>query len=192
VYPDIETGPATVGPTPPLFSTLLGHHWPQLPKGLTQLHSPAGATQWQGRAKVTGASNWLGRRVAQAFGFPGSQDDCPVVVGIHAIEGGEVWVRQMGDGFFSSTLSRGAHPWHTLLVERFGPFQFGLALVWHHDRLHYVIQKWRYKGWNLPAWCMPSGDSFEHMKDERCHFHVEISSPLTGLIVRYEGWLAPV
>jgi hypothetical protein len=38
---------------------------------------------------------------------------------------------------------------------------------------------------------VPRGDSYEYARDGRFHFHVEISTPLTGLIVRYQGWLVP-
>ena len=31
----------------------------------------------------------------------------------------------------------------------------------------------------------------ESAEDGRFNFHVEISHPLTGLIVRYRGWLVP-
>jgi hypothetical protein len=34
------------------------------------------------------------------------------------------------------------------------------------------------------------GDAYEYAADGRFHFHVEFGHPLTGLIVRYRGWLA--
>jgi hypothetical protein len=40
-------------------------------------------------------------------------------------------------------------------------------------------------------WLAPAGDSYEFAEDGRFHFHVEIGHALTGLIVRYRGWLAP-
>ena len=42
---------------------------------------------------------------------------------------------------------------------------------------------------SLPMWLCPRSDSYETAEDGRFHFHVEISHPLTGLIVRYRGWL---
>jgi hypothetical protein len=43
----------------------------------------------------------------------------------------------------------------------------------------------------LPRRLAPAGDAYEHAEDGRFNFHVEITHPLTGLIVRYRGWLAP-
>ena len=36
----------------------------------------------------------------------------------------------------------------------------------------------------------PGGDAYEYATDGRFHFHVDLGHPLTGLIVRYRGWLA--
>ena len=41
-------------------------------------------------------------------------------------------------------------------------------------------------------WLAPKGPAFEEERDGRFRFHVEIGHPLTGLIVRYQGWLQPV
>ncbi|WP_416361782.1 DUF4166 domain-containing protein [Mesorhizobium sp. AR02] len=41
-------------------------------------------------------------------------------------------------------------------------------------------------------WLCPRSTSFETVENGRFRFHVEISHPLTGLIVRYRGWLEPV
>jgi hypothetical protein len=38
-------------------------------------------------------------------------------------------------------------------------------------------------------WLCPHSDSYEASDDGRFRFHVEISHPLMGLIVRYRGWL---
>ena len=37
----------------------------------------------------------------------------------------------------------------------------------------------------------PRSASYESVEDGRFRFHAEISHPLTGLIVRYRGWLVP-
>lgn len=38
-------------------------------------------------------------------------------------------------------------------------------------------------------WLCPRTDSYEQSEDGKFRFHVEISHPLAGLIVRYRGWL---
>ena len=40
-------------------------------------------------------------------------------------------------------------------------------------------------------WAGPWSRAFERAEEGRFHFYVEIGHPLTGLIVRYRGWLIP-
>jgi hypothetical protein len=40
-------------------------------------------------------------------------------------------------------------------------------------------------------WLCPRSTAFEAVEDGRFRFHVEISHPLTGMIVRYRGRLEP-
>jgi len=42
----------------------------------------------------------------------------------------------------------------------------------------------------LPRRLAPGGIAYESAEDGRFRFFVEITLPLIGLIVRYQGWLA--
>jgi len=44
----------------------------------------------------------------------------------------------------------------------------------------------------LPMWLCPRSNTYETVEDGKFRFHVEIGHMLTGLIVRYRGWLVPV
>ena len=45
----------------------------------------------------------------------------------------------------------------------------------------------------MPRALRPQSETFEEVgKDGRFHFHVSISLPFVGLVVRYRGWLEPV
>ncbi len=66
-----------------------------------------------------------------------------------------------------------------------------MALVSEDDRLKLVLRGWNILGLPLPMWLCPRSTSHESVEDGRFRFHVEISHPLTGLIVRYRGWLEP-
>jgi len=46
-------------------------------------------------------------------------------------------------------------------------------------------------GLRLPRALAPTGNSYEFSEAGRFNFHVEIAHPMTGLIVRYQGWLLP-
>ena len=69
---------------------------------------------------------------------------------------------------------------------------FGLALEIEDGRLDLVVRRWSAFGVPMPQWLAPKGPAFEEERDGLFRFHVEIGHPLTGLIVRYRGWLKPV
>ena len=83
----------------------------------------------------------------------------------------------------------GTGRWDRLVVERFGPFRYGLALIVDAGRLHLVARRWSAFGLPMPRALMPYGEAYEAAEDGRFRFHVEIRLPLLGLIVRYRGTL---
>jgi hypothetical protein len=63
--------------------------------------------------------------------------------------------------------------------------------VREEGRLRLVLRRWSAFGVALPLWLAPRSNSYESEQDGVFRFHVEISHPLCGLIVRYRGWLKP-
>lgn len=173
----------------PLYARLLGDSWERLPEPLRRMHSPGGGMTAEGRATVERGRNPLARLVAWVFGFPPAGRDVPVRVRFTAAATGERWERDFGGRRFSSLQTEGKGRSDRLLVERFGVFEFGLALVVEGDRLRLVPRRWSAFGLPMPLWLAPGGDSFETVEDGRFRFHVEIRLPLAGLVVRYRGWL---
>jgi len=78
-----------------------------------------------------------------------------------------------------------------VLCEGFGPLTFAMALVSEEGRLSLVMRRWSAFGVPLPMWLCPRSNAYETVEDGRFRFHVEIGHLLTGLIVRYRGWLVP-
>jgi hypothetical protein len=115
----------------------------------------------------------------------------PVQVRFDAGKDGETWTRTFGPHTFSSRQFVGEGRSQRLLCERFGPLTFAMALVAEQGRLSLVLRRWSFLGLKLPMWLCPRSASYESVEDGRFRFHVEISHPLTGLIVRYRGWLEP-
>ena len=100
--------------------------------------------------------------------------------------------RDPGEQFASAIAARLAGEEKAeLIVERFGIFDFALAVVVCDGRLELVLRGWRCLGLPLPRSWAPRGDAYEMEAAGRFHFSVAISHPLCGLIVRYEGWLDP-
>jgi hypothetical protein len=125
------------------------------------------------------------------FGFPKAGSDVPVTVTFQLRNGMEVWRREFAGQLMRSTQEEGQGRFERLLCERFGPFAFGLALVVDGERMRLVVRRWSAFGIPMSRCLAPGGDAYEHAADGRFNFHVEISLPLIGTVVRYRGWLVP-
>lgn len=171
-----------------LYERVLDTAWGGLPERVRALHRDGG--RWAGRADVEGARG-PARLVARLFGFPRAGRDVPVEVAFSTdAEGREVWERRFAGRPMRSVQEEGRGRFAHLVVERFGPFAFGLALVRDGARLRMVARRWTLWGVPLPHALLPGGEAWEE-DDGRFRFHVEIRAPLLGRLVRYEGWLGP-
>ncbi len=175
----------------PLYARILGDAWDRLPEVLRQMHTPGGGMIAAGRATVERGRSPLARLIAAIFGFPPAAADVPVQVTFNVNENGEQWERNFARRRFSSLQAEGRGRSDRLLAERFGPFEFGLALVVDGDRMRLIPCRWSAFGLAMPLCFIPSGDCFETVEGGRFRFHVEICLPLAGLVVRYRGWLVP-
>jgi hypothetical protein len=176
----------------PLYRRLLGEAWDSLPEPLRRLHDLKGEMIAEGMAAVDRGGGIAARLIAALFRFPKVGRDVPVIVSFRARDGREFWRRDFAGRGFESSQEEGGGRFERLLCERFGPFAFGLALVVDNARLRLVVRRWSAFGLPLPLAFVPRGDTFESAEDGRFNFHVEIGHPLTGLIVRYRGWLVPL
>jgi hypothetical protein len=131
----------------------------------------------------------LARLACAVIGFPQSNPDTSVGVQFDAANGVESWTRTFGSDRFSSRQFAGRGRSERLLCERFGALTFAMALVVAGGRLVLVLRRWSLFGLPLPMWLCPRSDSYESAEQGRFNFHVRISHPLTGLIIRYDGWL---
>ncbi len=174
----------------PLFRRLLGSAWRSLPQGIAKAHECTDRITLRGRATIVRGRSLVARAVAWICGFPLSAEHVPVTVEMLARDGEEVWRRDFDGHRFTSVLSEGSGAWSSLLVERFGPFRFGIALVLEDDKLRYVVRRWSFAGLPMPAALRPRGTTFESLEDRRFRFDVEIRLPLVGHVVTYRGWLA--
>jgi len=175
----------------PLYRRMLGDAWSALPAPLQVMHDLRGSLTAEGIATVERGSGLLARLVAAFFGFPKAGRDVPVKVEFERRANAEIWRRAFAGRSFASVQAAGSGRSDHLIVERFGPFAFGVAVVLGEGRLRLVLRRWSFLGLPLPLWLAPGGDAYEYAADGRFHFHVELGHPLIGLIVRYRGWLAP-
>lgn len=179
----------SAAPDAPLYQRALGSAWHDLPEPIRRLHETGAGMVAEGRARVERGRNPLSRLVGMLFGFPRAGADVAVRVEISAHGGVERWHRSFAGRRLASTQQMGAGRFGRLIVERFGPFRFGLALVLEDRRLRLIPRRWTALGLPMPAALLPHGKSWEAVEEGRFRFHVEIRLPLAGLIVRYQGAL---
>jgi hypothetical protein len=175
----------------PLYRRILGAAWEKLPAEIRALHDLNGPAIVAGRASVARGNGILAGAAAAWIGFPRTLADTPVRVRFDVQAGIETWTRTLGRNTFSSRQFAGTGRSERLLCERFGPLTLAMALVPDGQRLQLVLRRWSMGGVPLPLWLGPRIEAFESVEEGRFRFHVRISHPLTGLIVKYEGWLAP-
>jgi hypothetical protein len=172
-----------------LFERLLGEAWHDLPGAVRQLHTFASEHEVRGRCTVERGRGLLSSWIASLVRFPAAGDDVPVSVHFRSENGNERWTRQFGQHRFASTMLMGRGRSERLLCERIGPIDFAQALVVEGDRLRFIPRRWSIFGIPLPLWLAPRSNAYETEGDGRFRFHVDISHPWIGLIVRYRGWL---
>jgi hypothetical protein len=176
----------------PLYPQTLGSAFAALPATLQNLHQPGPLAEWQGEALVTRGQSHIATLVAKLFGFPDEGTKIPVTLRFRTDSAGrEQWQRNFAGRLMVSTQEAGLGRNKHLIVERFGPFAFGLALVLDEGKLRIIPRRWAFLGLPLPYALMPKGETYEHEAANRFNFHVEINLPLIGPVVSYEGWLTP-
>ena len=177
-----------------LFQQVLGPAWDDLPRPVQALHAlshESQASTFVGRCSVQRGRNPLARAVAAVVGFPEAGDELPIEVKLCPTAAGEQWQRTIGGKAFRSVLQPGQGRSRDLLRERFGPIAVDMALIVEPGGLRYVPRRWSLFGLYLPMWLGPCATAIESVDQGRFVFSVELSHPLTGLIVRYRGWLSP-
>jgi hypothetical protein len=176
-----------------LYEQALGEAADRLSKPVRDLHRLHAPSRWEGRGKVTRGSGILAALVAAIMRFPRAQADCPVTVELtRTPDGKELWRRTFGRDRFSSSHEAGRGRWSGLVVERFGPLAFAMAVVEEGGKLRIVPRYWSAFGIPMPRWLGPRADALEHAADGRFNFDVAMHLPLVGLVVHYRGWLEPV
>lgn len=176
----------------PLYRRVLGAAWGQLPSQVRSLHEFSDGLVAEGRAFIDRGNGLLARLIAMLFRFPAAGQDVQVRVTFQSDGSREIWRRNFAGREFVSVQEEGKGRFERLISERFGPFAFGLALVLDAGRLRLIVRGWSLFGIPLPLALAPGGDAYEASVDGRFNFYVEICHRLTGLIVRYRGWLVPV
>ena len=182
----------TEEPAPLLFASALGESIATLPASVRDLHTVLEERRWEGAADVTRGGSRLARLICTMIGFPEAGQGVPVSV--HMLRQGdrEIWERTFAGRRFRSVLTVAGPPGTGLVRERFGPFCFQIALRIEDGGLAYPVRQGTLLGLPLPRILLPRSDTIETDQDGGAGFHVAISLPRIGDVVRYQGVLRPV
>jgi hypothetical protein len=178
---------STLAPSVLLYERVLSDAFQDLPPAIRAMHG--GVMHATGEGSVERGGHILAWLAGAMMSFPPSCAETPVQVTFEATPRGEVWTRTFGGRSFRSHQYEGRGKSAHLIVERFGALEFAMALVVEGERLRLVPRRWSVFGLAMPMWLGPRVDAYESAEEGVFRFFVEISHPLTGLIVRYRGWL---
>ena len=175
-----------------LYEEILGTAYEEMSEPLRNLHRIGKGKGFKGRCKVTRGRNPLAHIVATILRFPKAAPDIPVKVILTKKGDKEIWERFFDGRRMVSMQEAGRGKQSRLVIERFGPIAIHLAVLVEDGRQVLQTVGWSFLGIPLPKILMPGGDVFEHDKDGRFNFHVDLVAPLFGRLVKYEGWLEEV
>ena len=175
----------------PVYRQVMAGAFDAMPDAWRAVHDlRVGTLTVEGRASVRRGKGLLARLVGAVIGFPAAGDGSPVSLCFERRGNAELWTRTLGGKAFSSLQAPGQGRSEHLVVERFGPLAVAMAPTTQDGRMSLVVRRFSVFGLPLPPWLSPTTAAHEAIVDGRFRFDVEIGHPLTGMIVRYRGWLA--
>lgn len=174
----------------PLFAEALGDSIRKLPPPLQDLHTVLTSRRWIGKASITRGKGLLARLAAWLIGFPQATQETDVEVSMARIGNKEIWTRRFGAHSFSSRLSLSEKPGEARLIERFGLLRFTIALEADTSAVRFPVTRGTCLGLPLPGFLLPRSETREYVNSEGAAcFRVELSLPVTGHIITYDGAL---
>ena len=173
----------------PLFARVLGPAFDTLAPRVRALHSIQGRQTWAGVARIERGRHPLVAPCAWLARLPPSAASVPVQVAFETDARGEVWRRRFGQHAMPSRL------WEAegQLRERLGALRFEFDLRAEAGEIHWRVRRvWAFGVLPLPRRWFGQVRCREREQAGRYAFLVEVSMPLMGPFVTYEGWLLPV
>ena len=175
-----------------LYEDILGEAYDYMSEPLQNLHRIGAGKTFEGQCKVTRGTNPLSHIVAAIFGLPKASPSIPVKVVLTKDGHKEIWERFFDGKRMVSTQEAGSGKQSRLVIERFGPIAIYIAILVEDGKQILKTTGWSIFGIPLPKALTPGGKVFEHAKDGRFNFHVDLVAPIFGRLVKYEGWLEQI
>ena len=176
----------------PLYRRVLGSRFDVLPPEIRTMHEVTDYREARGRCHIDRGRHPLARLVAWLFRFPPAGADVPVSVRFTVNKGRETWRRDFAGAILVSIQEAPAGIAPGMLVERFGPFAFALAVPAGPTGLSLEPRQMWFCGVPMPNAMLPRIEAGETVVDGRFRFDVRLAMPWIGLLVHYRGHLIPV
>lgn len=171
-----------------LYPRALGHTFTDLPAPLQAFHSVEDTIFYRGRVTVS-HGNAMTRMIAKSGGMPAKSGDMPFSFRATRDGQAEIWERDF-DGHI--TRSRQWLRPDGMIAEQVGTSAFLMAPRVRGDKLHIPITGVRGFGVRMPLGVLKSSEGIEGVTDDgRITFDVHATLRGLGLVIRYQGWLAP-
>ena len=181
-----------------LYRTHLGDDaWFALPEAVRAAHGDGATSVFQGVFCVTRGTHLAAKLLAPLLHAPPACSQTAVRLIVETSDdGGERWLRWFGDHLLTTSQRRGSDG---TLRERFGPLELAFDLKADAEGIDYRQTAARLRcgllSLQLPRWLSPRVAAREEVaagkrSDElRTHVRVELSLPLVGRVVAYDGTL---
>jgi hypothetical protein len=178
-----------------LYPQLLGTSWDDLDEAVQRFHGEGETVRATGTFRVRHGDNRLARFLVHLAGLPAAGEAVEVRLVVVPRDNGEEWRRAFaGRPLVSFQWKRP----DGLLAEHMGFLEMwfrlevtGGVLIYHPQRAALRLGPLRIP---LPRWCAPRVSAWEKPvgDGERTQVSVEVSMPLLGLLLAYEGTLTGV
>lgn len=171
-----------------LYPRVMGHAFSNLPEPLQAFHSVDHTVLYKGRVTVT-HGNGLSRLIAKSGGMSAKSGEMPFSFRATRDGNKEIWERN-----FDGHMMRSLQWLHAdgVVAERVGTSEFLMEPRVDGDQLRIPITGLRGFGLPMPIAVLSSAEGVEGVTDNGdITFDVHASVRGLGLIIRYQGVLAP-
>ncbi|HLJ57548.1 MAG TPA: DUF4166 domain-containing protein [Chthonomonadaceae bacterium] len=168
-----------------LYRRALGADFDRLPPVLQAFHDLHAAAK--GAFKITRGAGPVRALVANAMRLPPAGDGVPVRLRVEEAAGRERWTRDFG------TYRLVTEQWMqgSLLVEAAGPIRFGFRLSAADGQMRFRMERCWLGALPVPMFAAPRVTACVTGLQSTWQVWVQVDVPPLGMIVRYEGELAP-
>ncbi len=170
-----------------LYRRAIGPEFDLLPAVLCRFHDQQDGGAAEGVFRVTRGSGAFRDMVASMMKLPRAGEKVAVTLKVTLEGEAEVWTRR----FDSQQLITRQWMDRDLLFEAAGPIQFGFRMSVKAGRMLFDMEQCRLLGARIPLFAAPRVSAVVEGRQAAWHCCVEVSVPVLGMLVRYEGEMNP-